>query len=281
MDFETLKLGAESGANWIAANGLEYAINIGLALAIFLIGKRVARMLTNAVTAGMRKNDIDLELVSFVDSLMYWVLFVVIAIAALGQLGIETASFLAILGAAGLAIGLALQGSLSNFAAGVLIIMLRPFNVGDWVEVAGQSGSVRSIRIFTSELRTGDNKAIIIPNSQILESTIINYTVTGTRRVDMVFGIGYDDDIAAAKKIIEQALSDEERILDDPAPAVFVAELGASSVDFAVRPWVNSADYWGVKSAVTEKIKNEFDANNISIPYPTTTVTYQDGAKTA
>ena len=279
MTYDDIQLALEPVYAWLTQHGIEYTINFLLAIAIFWVGKRIARLVTNGVTLALRKNDVELELVSFVDSFLYWSLFIVVTIAALGQLGIETASFLAILGAAGLAIGLALQGSLSNFAAGVLIIMLRPFGVKDWVEIAGESGSVKSIRIFTTELRTGDNKAVIIPNSRILNSNIVNYTVTGTRRVDMVFGIGYDDDLDEARQIIKSILEEDPRILDDPAPTIFVAELGASSVDFAVRPWVKSEDYWAVRGDVTEQIKKRFDANDISIPYPHSTITYGKGVQ--
>ncbi len=273
MNYNEIKEYLEPSLTWLSVNGVEYAVKVALAIAIFWIGKRLAKAITNGVTKAMRKNNIDLELVGFVDSFLYWALFIVVGIAALGQLGIETASFLAILGAAGLAVGLALQGSLSNFAAGVLIIMLRPFGVGDWVEIAGEAGTVMSIRIFTTELRTADNKAIVIPNARVLDSNIINYTVTGTRRVDMVFGISYEDNIDTARKLIEGILVADERILDDPAPSIFVAELGASSVDLAVRPWVNTGDYWPVKAHVTEQVKKLFDANGISIPYPHTTIT--------
>ena len=279
MTYDNLQSSLEPVYAWLTQNSVEYAINVLLAVAVFWIGKRIARLITNGVIMALRKNGVELELISFVDSFLYWSLFIVVTIAALGQLGIETASFLAILGAAGLAIGLALQGSLSNFAAGVLIIMLRPFGVKDWVEIAGEAGSVKSIRIFTTELRTGDNKAVIIPNSRILNSNIINYTVTGTRRVDMVFGIGYDDDLDQAKKIIQSILDEDPRIHDDPPPAIFVAELGANSVDFAVRPWVDSADYWAVKGDVTEQIKKRFDDNEISIPYPQSTITYGKGVQ--
>ena len=267
--------------DWLTTSGTQNLINIALALAVFLIGKRIARVITRGVATAMRKNDIDLELVGFVDSLLYWTLFAVVTVAALGQLGVETASFLAILGAAGLAIGLALQGSLANFAAGVLIIMLRPFGVNDWVEIAGESGSVRSIRIFTTELRTGDNKCVVIPNSRVLDSNIINHSSTGERRVDLVFGIGYDDDIKLAKSIIQDVLSQDPRVKDSPEAKVFVTELGASSVDIAARPWVESGEYWNVRADVLELVKVRFDEQGITIPYPHTTLTYEKDASSA
>ncbi|MBX2848675.1 MAG: mechanosensitive ion channel [Acidiferrobacterales bacterium] len=248
--------------------GSTYGLKIIIALVIFLIGKRFARGVTNLATRGMKKQNVDIELIGFIDSMLYWALFAVVIIAALGQLGIQTASFVAILGAAGLAVGLALQGSLSNFAAGVLIILLRPIRVGDFVEMAGTSGAVHSIRVFTTELRTPDNKAVTIPNSRVLESNIINYSSTGRRRIDMVIGVGYDDDLQLTRKVIEELIQQDERILSEPEPAVAVNELADSSVNFIVRPWVNSDDYWGVHNDLLEKIKTRFDAEGISIPYP-------------
>jgi small conductance mechanosensitive channel len=242
------------------------------ALLIYLIGKRVARWLTNVVVKTMRSNDVDVELTGFIESLLYWGLIAIIVVAALGQLGIQTASFIAILGAAGLAIGLALQGSLSNFAAGVLILILRPFDVDDWVDVAGVSGKVKSIKIFTTELFTSDNKRVIIPNSRVLDSNIINHSSTGTRRVDLVFGISYEDNIDDARKIIEKVVQADEKIINSAETQIAVSALAASSVDFVVRPWVRTDDYWDVYFGLTEKIKKEFDAQGISIPYPQTVV---------
>lgn len=248
--------------------GSEYGLKILIAIAIFLIGKRIARGITNLATRTMRKQEVDVELIGFIDSLLYWGLFAVIVIAALGQLGIQTASFVAILGAAGLAIGLALQGSLSNFAAGVLIILLRPFRVGEFVDIAGTAGTVNTIKIFTTELRTGDNKAVIIPNARVLDSNITNFSSTGTRRVDMVIGIGYDDDIDKARNILQNLIAADKRILSEPAPLVAVNQLADSSVNFIVRPWVRSADYWGVHNEMIENIKKKFDAEGVTIPYP-------------
>lgn len=248
--------------------GIELLSDILIALAIFLIGRRIARWVTSFVISTMRKNGVDDELLGFFDSLMYWALFALVCISALSQLGIQTASFVAILGAAGLAVGLALQGSLSNFAAGVLIIILRPFRVGEFVEIAGESGKIQSIRIFTTELRTGDNKCVIIPNARVLDSNIVNHSSSGTRRVDLVFGIGYDDNIDQARKVIQGIMDADSRILKDPAPAVTVAELADSSVNLAVRPWVKTEDYWGVFAHMNEQVKNAFDDDGISIPYP-------------
>lgn len=254
----------------------EYGINYGLkilaALLVFLIGKFIARFITKSVTKAMSKKGIDSELIGFIDSLLYSGLFIVVCIAALTQLGIQTASFIAVLGAAGLAIGLALQGSLSNFAAGILIIILRPFKSGDFIDTAGESGVVKSIKIFTTELRTGDNKCVIIPNSRVLDSNIVNHSSTGIRRVDLVFGISYEDDIDLAKSTIEEVLSKEGRILNDPDTLIAVSALSDSSVDIIVRPWVNTADYWPVNRTLLEQIKKRFDQEGISIPYPQRTV---------
>lgn len=245
-----------------------YGVKLILALVVFLIGKRIARMLTNIAVKAMNKGSVDSELTGFLDSLIYWGLIAIVVIAALGQLGIQTASFIAILGAAGLAVGLALQGSLSNFAAGVLILILRPFNVGNWVEMAGAAGSVVSINIFTTELLTGDNKQIIIPNSRVLDGNIINFSSTGTRRVDMIFGISYGDDIDKAKGILKSVVDSDERILTDKDTRIAVSALADSSVNFVVRPWVNSADYWDVLFDMNAEVKRRFDAEGISIPFP-------------
>ena len=248
--------------------GTSYTVKIIMALLVFWIGKRVARGLTNLVVKAMQKNQVDRELTDFMDSLLYWGLFTLVVIAALAQLGIQTASFIALLGAAGLAVGLALQGSLSNFAAGVLILVLRPFSVNDWVEMAGTAGKVQSIRIFTTELRTGDNKCVIIPNARVLESNIVNHSSTGERRVDMVFGISYEDDIDKAKQVIREVIDRDERVLPNFDIRIAVSELADSSVNFVVRPWVSTPDYHDVLFSLNENIKKEFDLQNITIPFP-------------
>ena len=248
--------------------GSQYGLKLLFALLVFFIGKRIARFITNLVIKLMKNNDVDAELIGFFDSLIYWLLFALVCVAALGQLGVQTASFIALIGAAGLAIGLALQGALSNFAAGVLIIILRPLRVNDFVEVAGEAGSIQNIKIFTTELRTGDNKCVIIPNSRVLDSNIINYSSTGRRRVDLVFGIGYNDNLDHARKILQDIIQSDERILKDPEPVIAVSELAESSVNFVVRPWVKTADYWGVYFEITEQVKKRFDTEKISIPFP-------------
>lgn len=245
-----------------------YGIKILGAIAILVIGLWVAKLLSKALGKILNKKEVDETLVKFVTSLVKIALTVFVVIAAIGQVGVETASFVAVIGAAGLAIGFALQGSLSNFAAGVMLIIFRPIKVGDYIEGGGSSGSVEQIGIFVTILRTPDNKVIYIPNSKLSSDNIVNYSVKDTRRVDMVFGIGYSDDIDKARSIIDSVLSSDQRILKDPAPMIVVSELGDSSVNFAVRPWVNASDYWGVFFDITETIKKKFDENNISIPFP-------------
>jgi small conductance mechanosensitive channel len=245
-----------------------YGPKILIALVIFVVGRWIAkgfRKLTNRV---LEKKNIDLTLVRFVGNLTYIILLTFFVVAALGQLGIQTTSFIAIIGAAGLAVGLALQGSLANFAAGFLMILFRPFKVGDFVEGAGVAGTVEEISIFTTQLKSPDNKTIIVPNAKISGDNIVNYSTKGTRRVDMVAGIGYECDIDKAREILEEIVTSDERVLKDPAHKIGVVELADSSVNFVVRPWVNTSDYWDVWFDMTEKIKKRFDEAGISIPFP-------------
>lgn len=245
-----------------------YGVKILMALVIFVIGKWVVKKLANVVEKLMQKNEVDPAIRNFAGSIIYYALLAFVCIAALGQLGIQTASFVAIVGAAGLAVGLALQGSLSNFAAGVLLLIFRPFKVGDFVEIAGTSGVIQNIQIFTTELNTPDNKKVIVPNGGVISGNIVNYSANDTRRVDLVFGIGYSDDIDAARKVIEEILKADKRVLEIPAANVAVVELADSSVNFVCRPWVNTADYWDVYFDLTEAVKKAFDSNGISIPFP-------------
>ena len=258
----------EDKAELIQALVIQYGVKVLMALVIFVIGKWVVKRLSVVLEKLMEKNAVDPAIRHFTGSLVYYALLIFVCIAALGQLGIQTASFVAIVGAAGLAIGLALQGSLSNFAAGVLLLIFRPFKVGDFVEAAGTSGVIQNIQIFTTELHTGDNKKVIVPNGRIISGNIINYSANDTRRVDLVFGIGYQDDIDAARAIIESLLAADERVLDEPKPLVAVVALADSSVNFVCRPWVKSSDYWPVHYSLTEAVKKAFDANGISIPFP-------------
>ena len=245
-----------------------YGIKVIAALAIFVIGRWVAKGIRKFIRKMMNRSKVDPTLISFVVNLAYVALLAFVVIAALNQLGIQTASFIAIMGAAGLAVGLALQGSLSNFAAGVLMIIFRPFKVGDFIEGAGVAGTVEKIEIFTTQLKTPDNKTIIIPNSKMTNDNIINYSAKGTRRVDMAFGIGYEDDIDQARSIILDVLAQDQRVLKNPESVVLVSELADSSVNFTARAWANAGDYWDVYFDTTEKVKKRFDAEGISIPFP-------------
>jgi len=245
-----------------------YGIKIIGAVAIIVIGRIAVSILAGIVRRLMKRSEVDDTLTKFVVSLTRIALMTFVFIAALGTLGVQTASFVAVIGAAGLAIGFALQGSLSNFAAGVMLIIFRPFRVGDYIEAGGTAGVVEAVKIFVTEFKTPDNKKVFVPNSQITGGNITNYSAMDTRRVDMVFGIGYGDDIRKAKEILERILNEDERVLKDPPITVAVLELGDSSVNFAVRPWVKTADYWAVYFDVHEKVKLSFDREGISIPFP-------------
>jgi small conductance mechanosensitive channel len=245
-----------------------YGMKVVAAIAIFVVGRWVARGISNLIKKMMAKSKTDETLVKFVGSLSYIALLAFVIIAAINQLGIQTTSFIAVLGAAGLAIGLALQGSLGNFAAGVLMIIFKPFKVGDYIEGAGVAGTVEEIQIFYTHLVTPDNKTVIVPNAKMTGDNITNYTVKGTRRVDFVFGIGYEDDIDKARQVIEGIINGDERVLKDPAPMVAVSELADSSVNFVARAWTTAGDYWSFYYDTTEKVKKQFDAEGISIPFP-------------
>lgn len=245
-----------------------YGIKIIAAIVIFVVGRWVARALRNATKKMMAKGNVDETLISFVGNLTYITLLAFVIIAALNQLGIQTTSFIAVIGAAGLAIGLALQGSLANFAAGVLMIIFRPFKAGDYIEGAGVASTVEEIQIFATQLKTPDNKTIIVPNAKMMGDNITNYSAKDTRRVDMVIGVGYGDDLKKVREILEDILAKDDRFLEDPAPTIGVLELGDNSVNFAVRPWVKKEDYWGAYFDVTETVKRRFDEEGISIPYP-------------
>jgi small conductance mechanosensitive channel len=245
-----------------------YGLKIVAAIVIFIIGKWLSGVLSRAVGKAMSRTGTDEMLVKFVVNLAYAGLLAFVILAALAQLGIQTTSFIAVLGAAGLAIGLALQGSLSNFAAGVMLIAFRPFKVGDYIEAAGTAGVVEEILIFSTKLKSPDNKQLYVPNGSILSGTIVNYSAKDQRRVDLVFGCGYGDDIKKAKVLLEEIVKDNALVLSDPAPTVGVLALGESSVDFAVRPWVNTADYWDAHFQITEAVKQRFDEAGLSIPFP-------------
>ncbi|HSR62760.1 MAG TPA: mechanosensitive ion channel domain-containing protein [Gammaproteobacteria bacterium] len=243
-------------------------INVIAALAIFFIGWWVARIIRKMIVGVMKKKNIDAMLVSFTSNIAYIALFTFVLIAALGELGIQTTSLIVVLSAAGLAIGLSLQGSLSNFASGIMIIFFRPFKVGDYVETAGTAGMIEGIQIFFTQLRTPDNKSITIPNSSITSGNIINYSAKDKRRVDLVFGVSYNDNIKTVKEILEEMLKEDGRILAEPAPTIAVSALADSSVNFICRPWVKTDDYWPVYWDLVEKVKLRFDQEGINIPYP-------------
>jgi small conductance mechanosensitive channel len=247
---------------------IPWSIRLGVALAIFIIGKWIAGIITRAVQRIMGKAGMDAMLARFLGNILYAVLLVAVIIAAVDQLGVNTTSLLAVFGAAGLAVGLALQNSLSNFSAGVMLIIFRPFKVGDFIEAAGVTGVVEEVQIFNTLLKTPDNREIIVPNGQIYSGTITNFSARDTRRIDLVFGIGYDDDIKKAKQLIEQIMTADDRILKEPAAAVALGELADSSVNINVRPWVKSENYWPVRADLLENVKAAFDANGISIPFP-------------
>ncbi len=248
--------------------GVDFGVRIIVALLIFYIGRMIARSLSTGVRKVLAAREVDKILETFVSNLVYWALLVVVIIAAIDRLGIETTSLIAVMGAAGLAVGLALQGSLSNFAAGVLIVIFRPYRVGDFVEAAGVSGSVEQVQILTTILKTPDNKQIIVPNSAIMSSIITNFSANETRRVDLTIGVSYDDDLDKVQKTLQEIVDADERILKDPACVIRVHELADSSVNFVVRPWVASGDYWGVYWDLTETIKKRFDQDGISFPFP-------------
>ena len=245
-----------------------YVIRIVGAFLVVFVGRWVAGLIRGLIRKLMQRSKVDDTLISFVCSLAYIALLTFLVIAALGLLGIQTTSFIAILGAAGLAVGLALQGSLSNFAAGVLMMIFKPFKVGDFIEGAGASGVVEEIGIFTTEMRSPDNKKIIVPNAKMTGDNIVNYTAKDTRRVDLVACVSYGDDIDKVQRVLESILEEDERILKDPAPTIGVVEMADSSVNFAVRPWVKTEDYWDVFFATQKKIKQRFDREGISIPFP-------------
>ncbi len=262
------------GFNWnelaelLQTTGVEFGINLVTALVIFVVGRWIIGMLVRGLKAVMQRQEIDKTLETFVTNLVRMVLLVFVIIAAIGALGVQTTSLIAVLGAAGLAVGLALQGSLSNFAAGVLIVMFRPYKAGDYVEAAGIGGTVKGVQILTTIMETPDNKRIVVPNAQVMNSVITNYSANETRRVDMVVGVSYSDDLDKVRSTLQELISADDRVLDEPACTIAVSELADSSVNFVVRPWVNTSDYWGVKFALTEAIKKRFDELGISIPFP-------------
>lgn len=253
---------------YINTYAIPWGINIAMAIIIFVLGRMVVGVIISMIGKLMAKSKYDAMLVDFLKSILNAILMLFVVVASLDQLGVDTTSLVAILGAAGLAIGLSLQDSLKNFAAGVMLLVFKPFRSGDFIEAAGTAGVVKKIGIFTSTMNTPDNKEIIVPNGKIYGDNIVNYSAMATRRADMTFGIGYGDDLLKAKTLLEQMVAEDERILTEPAPVVAVSSLGDSSVNFVVRPWVKKEDYWAVIWAFTENVKLRFDQEGISIPFP-------------
>ena len=249
-----------------------WAVKAVIALLIYIIGKWIAKRITAFVRKLMGAREVDPTLINFLCNVAYGVLLIAVILAALDTLGLPVTSLVAVVGAAGLAVGLALKDSLGNFASGVMLVMFRPFKKGDFVEVAGVAGSVNEIRIFSTTLTTPDNKLIIIPNGQVAADTITNYSANDQRRVDIVFGVGYDDDLKVARDVMTRLCANHPKVLDDPETKIFVMNLGDSSVDFAVRPWAKTEDYWTVKGDLLEQGKVELEAAGCNIPYPQTDV---------
>jgi small conductance mechanosensitive channel len=247
---------------------VQWGLKVIGAIVVLVIGRIAAGMIRSAVRRGMKRAEVDATLVPFVSALIYWAVLAVVLIAVLNLFGVHTTSLVAILGAAGLAVGLALQGTLSNFAAGVMLLIFRPFKVGDFVEIGGTAGSVVSVTIFSTIMKTPDNVMITVPNSQVWGNEIKNYNGFDTRRVDMVMGISYDDDIQVAMDTIRDIVAADERVLPDPQPLIAVSELADSSVNIVVRPWCSGADYWPLRFDLTRKLKEGLEAAGCSIPYP-------------
>ena len=246
----------------------DWGLKVVGALVVLIVGRMIAKSIRKGTRKALERGKMDPTLVPFVSSLVYYMVMAFVLIAVLGMVGIQTASMIAVLGAAGLAVGLALQGTLANFASGVMLLIFRPFRTGDFIEAAGVSGSVDTVGIFSTTLNTPDNVRIVLPNSTVWGQTIKNYATNPTRRVDLVMGISYDDDIGTAIDTINRVLGDEPRLLKDPAPTVAVAELADSSVNIVVRPWCNKEDYWGVYCDLTRALKEQLEADGCSIPYP-------------
>jgi small conductance mechanosensitive channel len=253
---------------FLATKGADFALNLLAAILIFIIGRWVSKLISKIIAQVMTKAKIEKLLVTFVQHMSYFALLAFVIIAALDRIGIKLTAAIAVLGAVAVAIAFALQGSLSNFAAGILMVIFKPFKVGDFVEAAGVQGTVQEIQVLTTVINTLDNVRIIIPNAQVTSGSIRNFTANNTRRVDLKIGISYGDDLKKAKQVIEGVLAADERILKNPAPNVAVSELGDSSVNFVVRPWVKPTDYWDVYFDVTAKVKIALENNGLTIPFP-------------
>lgn len=263
--------GLSQAEQWLTNNSdlfIQYGVNIISALIILFIGNLIVKAVANSVSKVLQKKKMDRAVVEFIHGLVRYLLFVIVLIAALGRLGVQTASVVAVIGAAGLAVGLALQGSLSNFAAGVLIVAFRPFKSGDYVEIGGVAGSVDSIQIFQTVLTTPDNKMVVVPNGSVIGSPITNYSRHATRRIDLMIGVSYGADLQKTKELLTQICEADERILKEPGVQVGVHTLADSSVNFVVRPWVSTAEYWNVYFDLMQAIKEGLDKEGIEIPFP-------------
>ncbi|OQQ05524.1 mechanosensitive ion channel protein [Vibrio splendidus] len=263
--------GLSQAEQWLTNNSdlfIQYGVNIISALIILFIGNLIVKAVANSVSKVLQKKKMDRAVVEFVHGLVRYLLFVIVLIAALGRLGVQTASVVAVIGAAGLAVGLALQGSLSNFAAGVLIVAFRPFKSGDYVEIGGVAGSVDSIQIFQTVLTTPDNKMVVVPNGSVIGSPITNYSRHNTRRIDLMIGVSYNADLQKTKALLTKICESDERVLKEPGVQVGVHTLADSSVNFVVRPWVNTAEYWDVYFDLMQAIKEGLDNEGIEIPFP-------------
>ncbi len=247
---------------------VEYGLKVLIAIVVLLIGLRIVKAITNGMAKMMEKKDVDASLRPFLKSIIGAILKIMLFISVIQMVGVATTSFVAILGAAGLAVGLALSGTLQNFAGGVVILILKPFKVGDWIDAQGHSGTVHEIQIFFTILKTPDNKTVILPNGPLSTGSMVNYSTEEHRRVDMEFGIGYTDDIDKAKATLMKLIEADERIFKDPAPVVLLAALAVSSVNFKVRAWSKAGDYWGIYFDFHEKVKKTFDQEKIGIPFP-------------
>ncbi|MCA9110922.1 MAG: mechanosensitive ion channel [Planctomycetaceae bacterium] len=258
----------DQALEYLETHGPQLLINIVTAIVIYYVGKIVAAILTRMMSRVLARTKMDEMLVRFLTNIVYYLLLAIVAMAALEQLGVETTSFAAVLAAAGFAIGMALQGSLGNFAAGVMLVVFRPFKMGDFVEAGGVMGTVEEIALFSTILKTPDNRRVIVPNGEITNGVITNNSHNPTRRIDLVIGCAYGDDLLAVKSFLNDVIDEDPRILDDPEPQVAVSELGESSVNFIVRPWVKTSDYADVKYALTERIKLGFDQRGFNFPFP-------------
>jgi small conductance mechanosensitive channel len=260
--------GAHEIATQIYTMLVQYGLQVIGAVLIFAVGRWLAKQLSVLAAKLMKRAKVDPTLIPFLENLAYTAMLAFVVIAVLDRLGVATTSAIAVLGAAGLAVGLALQGSLANFASGVLLLVFKPFRVGDFVEIGGAKGTVQAVHLFNAVLNSPDNIRIIVPNAQVTGGSILNYTINGTRRIDLVVGVSYNDDLRKARRVIESVLTAEPRILSEPAPTVAVSEMADSSINLVVRPWVKVADYWDVRFDITEKIKVAIEEHGMTIPFP-------------